>query len=254
MHRLDNSVDYVLDEKKASRSQNADSLQAAVDYALNKDKTEQDLFCSAIGCTLDSAFEDMCQIKRMWHKEKGVQGFHLVQSFAAGEVTPELAHQIGQELADRLLGGRFQVVISTPVSYTHLQGDASLDGAVYGMFKGETLLDTYTTSGGGKFTTKEYPCGPDYTIREISPSEGYLLDETVYPVGAEPGNFTLEHNSVPMTATEDVVLGSIAITKHTDQPAIPEQDAPAPETESPTEEETTVPEEQQTESLSLIHI
>ena len=105
VHRLDNSVDYVLDEKKASRSQNADSLQAAVDYALNKDKTEQDLFCSAIGCTLDSAFEDMCQIKRMWHKEKGVQGFHLVQSFAAGEVTPELAHQIGQEFADRLLGG-----------------------------------------------------------------------------------------------------------------------------------------------------
>ena len=47
VHRLDNSVDYVLDEKKSSRSQNADSLQAAVDYALNKDKTEQDLFCSA---------------------------------------------------------------------------------------------------------------------------------------------------------------------------------------------------------------
>lgn len=98
------------------------------------------------------------------------------------------------------------------------QGDAALDGAVYGMFKGETLLDTHTTSGGGKFTTKEYPCGPDYSIREISPSEGYLLDETVYPVGAEPGNFTLEHNSIPMTATEDVILGSIAITKHTDQP------------------------------------
>ena len=99
------------------------------------------------------------------------------------------------------------------------QGDSTLDGAVYGMFKGETLLDTYTTANGGKFTTKEYPCGPDYSIREISPSEGYLLDETVYPVGAEPGNFTLENNSIPMTATEDVILGSIAITKHTDQPA-----------------------------------
>lgn len=98
------------------------------------------------------------------------------------------------------------------------QGDSTLDGAVYGMFKGETLLDTYTTANGGKFTTKEYPCGPDYSIREISPSEGYLLDETVYPVGAEPGNFTLENNSIPMTATEDVILGSIAITKHTDQP------------------------------------
>ena len=144
---------------------------------------------------------------------------------------------------------KFTVTMEKVDSVTgEAQGDASLDGAVYGMFKGETLLDTYTTSGGGKFTTKEYPCGTDYTIREISPSEGYLLDETVYPVGAEPGNFTLEHNSIPMTATEDVVLGSIAITKHTDQPAIPEQDAPAPETESPTEVETTVPEEQQTES------
>ena len=132
---------------------------------------------------------------------------------------------------------KFTVTMEKVDSVTgEAQGDASLDGAVYGMFKGETLLDTYTTSGGGNFTTKEYPCGTDYSIREISPSEGYLLDETVYPVGAEPGNFTLEHNSVPMTATEDVVLGSIAITKHTDQPAIPEQD------------EATVPEEQQTES------
>ena len=116
------------------------------------------------------------------------------------------------------------------------QGDASLDGAVYGMFKRETLLDTYTTSGGGKFVTKEYPCGPDYSIREISPSEGYLLDETVYPVGAEPGNFTLENNSIPMTATEDVILGSIAITKHIDQPAIPDLEEPDPQSEAPTEE------------------
>lgn len=99
------------------------------------------------------------------------------------------------------------------------QGDASLDGAVYGLYKGETLLDTYTTSNGGKITTKEYPCGPDYSIREISPSEGYLLDETIYPVGAEPENFTLENNSIPMTTTEDIILGSIAIATHTDKPA-----------------------------------
>ena len=116
------------------------------------------------------------------------------------------------------------------------QGDSTLDGAVYGLFKGGTLLDTYTTANGGKFTTKEYPCGPDYSIREISPSEGYLLDETVYPVGAEPGNFTLENNSIPMTATEDVILGSIAITKHTDQPAIPDLKEPAPQSDAPAEE------------------
>ena len=116
------------------------------------------------------------------------------------------------------------------------QGDGTLDGAVYGMFKGKTLLDTYTTANGGTFTTKEYPCGSDYSIREISPSEGYLLDETVYPVGAEPGNFTLEHNSIPMTATEDVILGSIAITKHTDKPALPDQAEPLPQAEAPTED------------------
>ena len=114
-----------------------------------------------------------------------------------------------------------------------VQGDSTLDGAVYGLFKGETLLDTYTTANGGKFTTKEYPCGPDYSIREISPSEGYLLDETVYPVGAEPGNFTLENNSIPMTATEDGILGSIAITKHTDRPALPDQEKSSPQSEAP---------------------
>lgn len=113
VHRLDNAIDYTLDENKTSRSQNADSLREAVDYALNRDKTEQDLFESALGCTCETAFEDMCRIKEMWHKEKGVQGFHLVQSFAAGEVSSELAHQIGLEFAQQLLGGRFQAVVST---------------------------------------------------------------------------------------------------------------------------------------------
>ena len=88
-------------------------MEGEIDKALNKDQSEQDLFQSAIGCTIDSAFEDMCQIKKIWHKEKGVQGFHLVQSFAPGEISPELAHQIGMEFADRLLGGKFQAVVST---------------------------------------------------------------------------------------------------------------------------------------------
>lgn len=113
VHRLDNAIDYTLDEKKCSRRENEESLEGEIDKALNKDKTEQDLFRSAIGCTVDSAFEDMCRVKEMWHKEKGVQGFHLVQSFAVGEISPELAHQIGMEFADRLLGGKFQAVVST---------------------------------------------------------------------------------------------------------------------------------------------
>ena len=110
----------MLNEKKTSRSQNADSLREAVDYALNKEKTEQDLFCSSIGCTLETAFADMCRVKQMWHKEGGVQGFHLVQSFAAGEGSPELVHQIGMELAEQLLGGRFQAVVATHLNTGHL--------------------------------------------------------------------------------------------------------------------------------------
>ena len=78
VHRLDNAIDYALDEKKSSRAENRESLEGEIDKALNKDQSEQDLFQSAIGCTIDSAFEDMCQIKKIWHKEKGVQGFHLV--------------------------------------------------------------------------------------------------------------------------------------------------------------------------------
>lgn len=113
VHRLDSAVRYVLDEKKCSRSTNEESLEGVLGQALNQDQSEQDLFRSAIGCTTDSAFEDMCQIKKIWHKEKGVQGFHLVQSFSPGEVSPKLAHQIGMEFADRLLGEKYQAVVST---------------------------------------------------------------------------------------------------------------------------------------------
>ena len=96
------------------------------------------------------------------------------------------------------------------------QGDAVLAGAVYGINHGDDLIDTYETDASGSFTTKEYVCGSGWTIREITPSIGYLLDETVYPVGAEAGNFTLEHNTVAVDVGEDVIKGSIAIIKHTD--------------------------------------
>lgn len=96
------------------------------------------------------------------------------------------------------------------------QGDATLEGAKYGLYKGEELIDTYTTDENGAFTTKEYLCGPDWTIREIEPSHGYLLDETVHPVGADAGNFTVEHNTIPIGLGEDVIKGTIAIIKHTD--------------------------------------
>ena len=96
------------------------------------------------------------------------------------------------------------------------QGDASLAGAVYGIYKGEELIDTYTTDNNGQFTTEYYVCGDDWTIREISPSEGYLLDPTIHKVGAEPELYTVEYNSAKNDVNEQVIQGNIAIIKHTD--------------------------------------
>ena len=93
------------------------------------------------------------------------------------------------------------------------QGNASLAGAVYGVFKDSVLKDEYTTDENGYFKSKEYVCG-NYTVQEISPSEGYLLDETVYSVGAEAENYFIEHNPLSMTVAEDVIKGNIAIIKH----------------------------------------
>lgn len=95
------------------------------------------------------------------------------------------------------------------------QGDGTLSGAVYGIYRDGTLVDTYTTDESGYFKTKEYVCG-NYTVQEISPSEGYLLDKTVYSVGAEAENYFIEHNPLSMTVTEDVIKGNIAMIKHSD--------------------------------------
>ena len=116
VRRLDRAVKYVMNKEKTT----AVSLQDALDYAANRDKTEKSCFESSYACTLKTAFADMRQTKEQWHKPGGVQGYHLVQSFAAGEVTPELAHQIAKELADRVLGGRYEYVIGTHLNTGHI--------------------------------------------------------------------------------------------------------------------------------------
>ena len=93
------------------------------------------------------------------------------------------------------------------------QGDASLAGAVYGVYHGSDLIDQYTTNASGQFTTKEYVCGDNLYIQEISPSSGYLLDTTKYPVGAEPDKYTLEHNQIPIGVKEQAIKGKIQIHK-----------------------------------------
>ena len=116
VRRLDQSVKYVMNKEKTT----AVSLEDAIGYAANRSKTEQSCYETAFACTLESAFADMRHTKERWHKTGGVQGYHLVQSFAADEVTPELAHRIAQELADRVLGGRYEYVIGTHLNTGHI--------------------------------------------------------------------------------------------------------------------------------------
>ena len=112
---------------------------------------------------------------------------------------------------------KWNVIVTKSDAETGMpQGDATLAGAVYGIYKGDQLVDTYTTNANGQFTTKYYVCGDDWTIREITPSEGYLLDSAVYPIGAEAKNYTVEYNTTANDVTEQIIKGRIAIIKHTD--------------------------------------
>ena len=107
-------------------------------------------------------------------------------------------------------------VVKTDVETGTAQGNATLAGAVYGIYNGGILVDTYTTDAEGKFTTTYYVCGDDWSIREITPSEGYLLDEKVHHVGAEAKNYEVERNTTSNDVTEQVVKGKISIIKHSD--------------------------------------
>lgn len=112
---------------------------------------------------------------------------------------------------------KFRVTVTkTDVEKGHAQGDGTLAGASYGLYKGSTLVDTYYTDEIGQFTTKYYVCDTDWTIKEISASEGYLINDEVYKVGADPKLYEIEYNECKNAVTEQVKKGKIAIIKHTD--------------------------------------
>ena len=98
--RLDKRVNYAVNGGKTS-------LNAGIDYAVDSDKTEQPQFVTTLNCSnAATAYAEMQETKSRFGKLGGVVGYHFIQSFAPGEVTPEQAHAIGVELAQRLLVGR----------------------------------------------------------------------------------------------------------------------------------------------------
>ena len=112
---------------------------------------------------------------------------------------------------------KFRVkVVKTDIEKGEAQGDASLAGATYGLYKGDELIAKYTTDSNASFTTDYYVCDTDWTLKELESSEGYLVNGTVYKVGADPRLYTVEFNTTENNVTEEVIKGNIAIIKHTD--------------------------------------
>ena len=107
-------------------------------------------------------------------------------------------------------------VTKTDAETKTAQGNATLAGAIYGIYDNGKLVDKYTTDKNGSFTTSYYVCGDNWTLKEIKPSKGYLLDETEYHIGSEAKKYTIENNSISIGVTEDILMGKISIIKHTD--------------------------------------
>ena len=115
--RLDHPIDYAKNPEKTANPKYSESdLQAMVDvmeYATNKDKTEQRFFVSGVNCDPATARDEMMIAKHQWNDTSEIVCYHGFQSFKAGEVTPEVAHEVGVKLAEKMWGGRFQVIVAT---------------------------------------------------------------------------------------------------------------------------------------------
>lgn len=125
-------------------------------------------------------------------------------------------NKVTQRSFDNVLKKWNLTVTKTDAETKSAQGDATLAGAIYGIYNNGKLVDKYTTDNNGSFTTSYYVCGNNWTLKEIEPSEGYLLDEIEYHIGSEAKKYTIENNSISIGVTEDILKGKIAIIKHTD--------------------------------------
>lgn len=122
--RVGKVLDYVENVEKTTAVSTGDSdLSDVIDYAIQQHKTSQSQardgeevvqrFVSGINCNPRTAKIEMQKIKKFYGKEDGVIAYHGYQSFAPGEATPEIAHEIGVKLAQRLWGDRYQVLVAT---------------------------------------------------------------------------------------------------------------------------------------------
>ena len=110
--RLDTVINYTTNEEKTDKEL-FNELHKVIEYDKNDMKTERQLYVSGINCNVDTALEEMVDTKKKYNKQNGILGYHAIQSFKEGEVTPEMAHSIGIKTAEEMWGDRFEVIVST---------------------------------------------------------------------------------------------------------------------------------------------
>ncbi len=136
--RIDHVIAYAEDKNKTKAIEFnnkyemiVDDLRNVIDYARNADKTEKEYFVSGINCDPDSAYEEMQDAKEFYHKEDKILAFHGYQSFVKGEVSPEIAHKIGVQLANEMWGDRFQVIVTTHLNTNHIHNHLVLNSVSF---------------------------------------------------------------------------------------------------------------------------
>lgn len=189
-------------------------------------KTSEDGEVKGIKFTLEGnglTYTGVTDSKGVFLKSNIPAGTYTVTEESIDKYVPQKSQTVtvrGGETAtvnfDNILKKFRAKVVKTDIEKGEAQGDASLAGAKYGLFKGDELIDTYVTDSNASFTTDYYVCDTDWTLKELESSEGYLVNGTVYKVGADPKLYTVEFNTTENNVTEEVIKGNIALIKHTD--------------------------------------
>ena len=133
--RLDSVINYVTNPEKTDGSRYTDTeLQAltdVIDYAEDGAKTHNKVYVSGINLSPNIARDQMVMTKLQYGKPDKILAYHGYQSFLPGEVTPDMAHEIGIKLAERLWGDRFQVLVTTHLDHEHIHNHFCLNSVSF---------------------------------------------------------------------------------------------------------------------------
>ena len=148
-------------------------LDKLIRYVIDPKKTSEQVFVSSVGCVPESAARTWMDTKRRFGRTEGVQAYHLIQSFRPGEITPELAHEIGSRFAERYLDG-FEVIVGTHVDKAHVHN--------------HIIFNSVSDRDGHK-----YHSSPDSYYREIRALSDSLCREYGLSVIGEPSRKALTY-------------------------------------------------------------